>query len=178
MAANAQKVRLHLGCGDERLEGWVNVDFHNPRADQSVDLFSQPWPWSDSSVDVVYMHHFLEHFPKLIETLREVHRILKPGGGFRVIVPYARGVHAHAIGHEQFFTYCTFEQLCNSSEWFARAHHILFEMVSYRVRLLKLPWLRWTPLDWPASHFPLFWEKIAFSVLTPTEIEWVGRAVK
>lgn len=39
-----QPLKLHLGCGDEYLNDWVNVDMYNPCADQVVDLFHQPWP--------------------------------------------------------------------------------------------------------------------------------------
>lgn len=56
-------------------------------------------------MDIVYMKHFLEHFPNLILTISEVRRILKLGGEFRVVVPHAGGIHAHTPGHEQLFTY-------------------------------------------------------------------------
>ena len=46
-------------------------------------------PLSDNTADFVYSSHMLEHlYPETAERLvREVHRVLKPGGVFRVCVP-------------------------------------------------------------------------------------------
>jgi SAM-dependent methyltransferase len=173
-----QRIRLHLGCGGKILPGWTNVDYHNPKADQKVDLFRYPWPWETSSVDEILMEQFLEHFPDLIEAVQEIHRVLKNGGTIRVVVPHARSVNAHAIGHETMFSYITFSQLSDNTEWFTHAHGCLFKTIKYRIRILKSGPLRWTPLDWIASRWPIFWEKASFSIFSPTEIEWIGEAIK
>jgi len=46
----------------------------------------------DSSVSVVYSSHMIEHLPraKVGPFLREVHRILKPGGMIRIVTPDLR----------------------------------------------------------------------------------------
>jgi SAM-dependent methyltransferase len=46
-------------------------------------------PFADSSFDVVYHSHVLEHFPKNAAApfLRECRRVLKPTGRIRVVVP-------------------------------------------------------------------------------------------
>ena len=173
-----QKVRLHLGCGGRIYPDWTNVDYHNPRADMKVDLFSFPWPWKDSSVDEILMEQFLEHFPNLIDAVREVHRVLKPGGTFRAVVPHSRSINAYAIGHVTMFSRVTFAQLSDNSDWFSQAYGCRFQPLQYRVRILKLGRLRWTPFDWAASRWPYFWEKASFSLLSPTEIEWTGKALK
>ena len=175
---NSQGLRLHLGCGNKILPGWTNVDFLNPKADQEVDLFTFPWPWESSTVDEILMEQFLEHFPNLIDAVREIHRVLRNGGKIRVVVPHARSVTAHAVGHETMFSFITFDQLCDESEWFVQAYGCRFATISYRARILKLGALRWTPLDWVASRWPIFWEKMSFSILSPTEIEWIGSVVK
>lgn len=143
-----------------------------------VDLFKSPWPWGDSTADEVLMAQFLEHFPNLIDAVREIHRVLRDGGRVRIVVPHARSVNAHAIGHETLFTYITFAQLCDDSEWFVKAYGCRFRTISYRARIMKLGRLSWTPFDSVASRWPLFWEKISFSIFSPTEIEWIGSAIK
>ena len=45
--------------------------------------------FSDSFFDVVYFSHAFEHLPNPMETLREVHRILKPAGRVIVKLPNA-----------------------------------------------------------------------------------------
>ena len=124
------------------------------------------------------MKQFLEHFPDLIQAVCEVHRVLKPGGRFEVIVPHVRSVNAHTIGHNQFFSYSTFEQLSNANEWFSKAYGVRFSTTTYRVRILNLHGIKWTPFDVVASRWPLLWEKLSFSLLAPTEIHWTGVAVK
>jgi SAM-dependent methyltransferase len=167
-------LKLNLGCGAERLEGFVNVDFYHTSADLKVDLYSYPWPWADNSVDQVATFHFLEHVPDLERTLLEIHRILKPGGLFWVKVPHARGWTAYCIGHKHFFTWFTFKTL-SSDLWYQWPQPRLFDEISYRVRYLKGP-VKWTPLDWPASRCPRWFEQ--FFPIYPIEIEWKARAVK
>lgn len=47
------------------------------------------FPWADNKVDVVYASHVLEHLDKRTRNnfLREAHRILKPTGVMRIVVP-------------------------------------------------------------------------------------------
>jgi hypothetical protein len=41
-------MRLNLGCGQEHLPGWVNVDqFPAARPDLVLDLERLPWPFRD-----------------------------------------------------------------------------------------------------------------------------------
>lgn len=45
-------------------------------------------PFPDNSIESVISHHALEHIgPGFMRVMDEVHRILKPGGLFRIIVP-------------------------------------------------------------------------------------------
>ncbi len=46
-------------------------------------------PFGDESVDAVFSSHALEHFPRFVgrQILGEVHRVLRPGGVVRIVVP-------------------------------------------------------------------------------------------
>jgi predicted SAM-dependent methyltransferase len=90
--ANGREVHLHLGCGRRYLNGFVNVDA-NPR--QKVDLWldvRNGIPFGDGSVASIYTTHMLEHFypDELQRLLAECYRVLRPGGGMRIIVPSLR----------------------------------------------------------------------------------------
>ena len=73
--------KLHLGSGPRRVPGWLNVDIAKSNCD--VDLCSGSLPWRSSSFEVVVSQHFIEHVEleeELIPLLRELGRVLRPGG--------------------------------------------------------------------------------------------------
>lgn len=73
-------LRLDLGCGINKIDGFIGVDsLKLPGVDQVVDL-TKPWPWKDNSVDEVYMSHTLEHFTQeeRVHVMNEMYRVLKP----------------------------------------------------------------------------------------------------
>jgi len=74
-------VKLNLGCGDNKLDGWENHD-------ADVDI-TKKLPYDDDSVDFVFCEHCVEHipYPSAVEFFKECHRILKPGGTVRITVP-------------------------------------------------------------------------------------------
>ena len=83
-------MRLHLGCGRHRLDGYVNVDARPvPAADVVLDL-EGPWPWSPDSADEIVAHHILEHFQDLPAFMDKAHRVLRVGGVLDVRVPHHR----------------------------------------------------------------------------------------
>ena len=84
-------MKLHLGCGTNRIEGWLNVDIDSPQADLHVDL-RQPLPYADAAVAFIFNEHFLEHITRDegLTFLRECRRVLKPSGVFRVSTPDLR----------------------------------------------------------------------------------------
>jgi SAM-dependent methyltransferase len=165
---------LNMGGGEEQLPGWSNVDLHSHQPDLRIDLFQLPWPLEAESVDGIAMFHFLEHVPDLEATIMEVHRVLKRNGLFWVRVPHARHPAAYDISHRQFFTCSTFHTI-GAQAYYRFGGRQLFRMESFRMRVLNVRWLRWSPFDWFASHFPVAYEK--FCWIAPAEIEWRGRKV-
>jgi SAM-dependent methyltransferase len=115
-AANQQvPLRLNLGCGERTPRGWLNVDYSVgarlgripglPRIGRALGLFRLSWspeifahdlrrvfPWGDASADVVYSSHSLEHLSPAEgrRFMRECHRVLRPGGVIRIVVPDLR----------------------------------------------------------------------------------------
>ena len=81
--------KLHIGCGDDIKEGWINHDVANlPGVDVVHDLLSYPWPWADEEFTEIYMKDVLEHLPDTIKTLEEIFRITKSGAKIYIAVPY------------------------------------------------------------------------------------------
>ncbi|HVU56145.1 MAG TPA: methyltransferase domain-containing protein [Puia sp.] len=86
------KVLLNVGCGPVPKDHFINLDyFWCPEIDVCWDITAKKYPFPDNSLEGVYTEHCLEHIPyeKCFENLKEFHRILKPGGTLRIIVPDA-----------------------------------------------------------------------------------------
>jgi 2-polyprenyl-3-methyl-5-hydroxy-6-metoxy-1,4-benzoquinol methylase len=55
----------------------------------------------DASIDVVLMMHVIEHVPDPVQTLREIHRILKPGGHLVLETPRYDTLMFKLLGHRE-----------------------------------------------------------------------------
>lgn len=76
-----KELKLHLGCGNTRLEGYVNIDLVGTSAtDRVMNLISLDY--ADSSVDEIRAEHVIEHFSReeFKIALRDWFRVLKKGG--------------------------------------------------------------------------------------------------
>lgn len=84
-----KKNKLHIGCGHQIFDGWVNLDITPlPGVDVVHDLTQFLWPFEDQEFDEVYMKDVLEHLPDTIKTLEEIYRITKPRAKIFIAVPY------------------------------------------------------------------------------------------
>lgn len=86
--------RLHLGCGERYLDGYVNIDLpsehHTVLAtapDQLADISTLSYP--PESVAEVRLHHVFEHFdrPTALRLLIDWHEWLTPGGKLMIETP-------------------------------------------------------------------------------------------
>jgi predicted SAM-dependent methyltransferase len=79
---------LHLGSGNNRIEGFCNIDA-NPllQCDLVSDL--EKLKLNKDSVDVIYASHVFEHIPRAgtAAVLKEWRRVLKPDGRLYLCVP-------------------------------------------------------------------------------------------
>ncbi len=86
-------LKLNLGCGQNRLDGYLNVDKYG-EADLRCDLESFPWPWPDDSVSEIQLIHVLEHLGAASDTfigvMKELYRVCEPGGMIHIAVPHPR----------------------------------------------------------------------------------------
>ena len=99
--------RLHLGCGNQRLPGYINIDCEkSPATDLICDI--KKLPYDDNSVDTIESYHVFEHIPvclhtaidsrfgekykSLIDTLKEWLRVLKPDGNLVIEMPDLDGI--------------------------------------------------------------------------------------
>ena len=83
---------INIGSGTRSQPGWVNIDgFKDNNVDVLCDIRTK-LPFLDNSVRGIFCEHVLEHidYDEDVPTfLAECHRVLKPGGTIRIIVPDA-----------------------------------------------------------------------------------------
>src|SRR3989304_4340451 len=92
---DGQPLRLHLGCGERYLNGYVNIDYppakHTVQKKTVADLFADVITLNlpDNSVDEIRLHHVFEHFdrPIAIALLCRWHLWLKIGGIVHIETP-------------------------------------------------------------------------------------------
>jgi len=87
--------KLNLGCGQNKLDGYVNVDKYDSfKPDVVWDLETFPWPFESSSADEIVMRHSLEHMGAATETflsiMKELYRVGAPGAKILIAVPHPR----------------------------------------------------------------------------------------
>ena len=90
-------LKVNLGSGLKRYEGFVNVDaleICNP--DYIVDLNKDPLPFEDNSVSEIRAYHILEHIGDgFLNLMKEIYRVCEDGALIDIEVPHHR--------HENFF---------------------------------------------------------------------------
>jgi len=103
--------KLNFGCGKDIKRGHVNVDIDKSLgADKAFDFNTFPYPLKDNEFNEIYADNILEHLDNIPKTMKELHRITKPNGFIRIIVPYYNCYGAHNdVTHKHYFSYLSFE---------------------------------------------------------------------
>ena len=83
------KLKINLGSGHWKFEGWVNVDIdHESEPDIVADLAAR-LPFADEAARLMHTEDFIDQLElhKAAEFLNECHRVLAPGGVLRILTP-------------------------------------------------------------------------------------------
>lgn len=91
-------LKLDLGCGPHKKEGFTGVDaIEFPGVDIVLDISRAVWPWKNDSVEEAHASHVLEHFPAAgrFNFMNELYRVLKPGAKATIITPHWASCRAY-----------------------------------------------------------------------------------
>lgn len=82
-------MKLHLGCGFKKLDGFVNVDIRPETECDIIDDVATLKNFKEESAEMIYACHVLEHFNRktYLIVLKRWSEILKSGGMLRLSVP-------------------------------------------------------------------------------------------
>jgi SAM-dependent methyltransferase len=112
----ARRGVVELGCGPARRHPEaVTVDALDfDGVDVVGDVFEVLAAIPDGSVDAVHSYHFLEHVAPLGRVVRELARVLKPGGLLHTVVPHFSNPYYYSdYTHRQMFGLYSFSYLAD-----------------------------------------------------------------
>jgi predicted SAM-dependent methyltransferase len=82
-------VKINLGSGHYKLDGWVNIDLDLESSPDAMVNLAMPLPFADSVADFMHSEDFIDQLDlrQAERFLRECHRVLRPGGVIRILTP-------------------------------------------------------------------------------------------
>lgn len=94
-------MRLNLGSGGKRIEGWLSVDTCSRFGPVDVECDIRRLPWDAGVAEAVMAIHVIEHFQiwEAPHVLREWRRVLEPGGEMALEMPdLSKCLESHRAG--------------------------------------------------------------------------------
>lgn len=95
-------MKLHLGCGDKHIEGYVNIDVRELKGVDLIDDIKTISKFGNETAVLIYSSHVLEHTKRneFMNVLKRWYDVLKPGGILRLAVPDMEMVFEHYQKHK------------------------------------------------------------------------------
>jgi SAM-dependent methyltransferase len=143
-------MKLNLGAGQFKKEGYVNVDINpelHPDIVHNLDVF--PYPFKEKTFERIEGDHVLEHLKEPFKTMGELQRIAKPGAVIVIRVPhFSRGfTHTdHKRGFDVTFPY-----------YFDPEFKGGYSGIPLKIRKVRLTWFAQPYLKKPLMPKPLFY---------------------
>ena len=107
---DAEGIVLNLGPGSKHIDGAIELEY--PDWDAEKDNI----PLMTDSVDMIHAYHILEHVRNIPFLIKEINRVLKPGGHVNIVVPYySSQLQAQDLDHKTSFTEKSFSTLFQTS---------------------------------------------------------------
>jgi hypothetical protein len=133
-------MKLHLGCGLNKLKGYVNLDSSRKVSPDKVwNLEKTPLPFKDNSFDEVLAEHVLEHLTNFVELMHDLRRICKKKAIIKIKVPFYTSCEAFTDPtHRRFFTPFTFDYFNANSKIGKFSHEVGCSGEMFKIKKVKI----------------------------------------
>ncbi len=149
--AEGREVCLDLGCGPKAREGFYAVDqLELEGVDVLADLNEPLDLLEDNSVERIYSRHTLEHVDKFLPLMRELYRVVKPGGEIEIIVPHFSNVFGYSDPtHVRFFGLYTMYYFVAPENQPGKERRVpaFYTDTRFKVKSVKIEFYRYTWLE-------------------------------
>jgi len=160
---SGKRLKLHLGCGEVYLPGYVNIDLpqtectvqQNRKADLYADITKLSYP--SCSLDEVRLHHVFEHFDRVmaLHLLMEWYDWLKEGGKLVIETPdLERSLQAFLRTKDSVVQQRILRHLCGSHEAPWAIHCDMWYRAKFEnvLRALGYSDLAFSLSEWHGTH--------------------------
>ena len=133
-------VKVELGCGPSKKEGYIGVDLLALDGVDYVADFNKGLAFiPDNSVDEFFSSHLFEHIEDLDLLMSEIHRVLKPNGVNKLIVPHFTNPYYYSdYTHKRFFGLYTFDYFGTGNSNLKRKVPTFYSNTKFEVLSRKL----------------------------------------
>jgi predicted SAM-dependent methyltransferase len=153
-----QPLRLHLGCGEQHFDGYVNLDYppteHTCQTKIGADVFADitKLQFPPQSVDEIRLHHVFEHFKRseALALLIRWHEMLKVGGRLHLETPDLDGCARQLVSDIPFRVKQVVVRHCFGSQeagwanhydgWTAERYHHVLGQLGFSVQTKNWSW--------------------------------------
>ncbi|MSR77796.1 MAG: class I SAM-dependent methyltransferase [Candidatus Omnitrophica bacterium] len=150
---------LDVGCSRNKVSGAIGIDIDpNSQADIIHDLNQYPYPIESNSFETIMAQHIIEHVNDPVQFMKELYRILKPGGKITFETPHFSSRVAYSEPqHKFFFSYFMFSTILQQ---------IPYKVISQEITFYKT--FRFLGIRWLANRFPDTYERF-WTYMFPAE---------
>lgn len=114
------ELRLDLGCGKSKKDGFIGVDIRkNVNPDKVLNLGKDKWPWKPQSVKESQAIHLVQYLSseERIHFFNELHRVMIDGAKSTMVVPHWNSLRSHQDPFCKFPLVCETSFLYLNKEW-------------------------------------------------------------
>jgi SAM-dependent methyltransferase len=168
-------MKLNLGCGNKRMDGYLGVDRHPCEAAGVLCDLTRRLPFADDSVDGVFMDNFIEHVLDIPALLSEVARVCRKGARVVMTTPhYSSAASWRNPTHFHHLSWYSFDYVSEEKH-----RHYLGEGMRLVDRRLSFGG---GPLGWLGKLFfnlsPAYWERKLCFVLRASTLRFEMEVTK